>query len=174
MSDDYDGYDPLGWWDEVFPGLNRPEPPDNDSNDRRFVCVNCKVELQLLYVKSIERIWNDIGGAHLRVVHQCPCRAWARDAKYPYDDAALRRLFDGHMPHLPWPRVFGKPEEGEVVDNTTTPPVESPDDRRERELERWRFDLEGVETAQDFLNFCRGPRSLDEVVRAEFRAHWPT
>lgn len=152
------GMDPDDWWEHVMRHTS-PDPAPS-SEDRRYVCPKCKQELQLDYVKSVEAIPagldQPLHATMIRVVHACPCQAWVRRTRYPFDDVALARLFGTVHYYLPWPRAGGRDETGEVVDRPPSEPTV--EERNEALMERWRFDLEGVDTAHDFLLFCRGPR----------------
>lgn len=167
---------PFAWNASEHPGRKKavrkdpvPTPPNED---RRYVCMRCKTDLLLSVVKRIERIEPvnyALGKTTVRVVHDCPCANFVRAAVYPWDDQALARLFGSPRFSLPWPTTQGD-ERGEVAVGSPAPaPKPTWLDRREAVLDRWAWDLDGVTTAQDFLSQCRGPRSRDSEIVAEFK-----
>lgn len=140
-----------------------------DEGDRRYVCTRCKQELNLAWVKQVERIEQTLGrGVMVRIVHACPCTAWVRATRYPWDHSALMRLFGGDFT-LPWPQAIGD-EEG-VVDEV---PARSPDGYRspQQRGDDFAHAMDGVHTAQEFLDLCRGPRWRDDEVRSSYWKRW--
>ncbi|MGZ4518819.1 MAG: hypothetical protein ACXVGB_00175 [Mycobacteriaceae bacterium] len=135
----------------------KPTPPP-DNSDRRYVCTRCKKDLTLEVCKRIERVSTAPGEQPLvRIIHACPCTQWVRSTRYPWDDAAMRRLFNGQSPALPWPKVSGAEDKGEVASDPA--PVapggyKTPDEL----MVLWAWHLGGVTSAHDFLLWCRGPR----------------
>lgn len=174
-----DGWDPddgIGWEDynrrhpDGHPWAPPPEPEATGTAERRYVCMRCQVELSLTYIKRVERIEPmnyTTGKATVRMVHQCPCVNLVRATVYPWDDGALSRLFGGQRYTLPWPMTHQE-ERGEVATTATSPVGRTYLEEREKAVERWAWDLEGVTTAQDFLSQCRGPRSQDAEIVTEF------
>lgn len=174
-DEDGEPVNPFNAWGPRPIPRREPKAPDGSVEDRRYICTKCREELTLPVVKRVERIEPEsYGGGYgggkpeIRIIHACTCRAFVRKARYPFDHMALRRLFKGAYT-LPWPTTYAE-EKGEVASDPPVPPEPSPLERRELVMARARFDLGAVESADDFLMYCRGPRSEDDSIREEFAA----
>lgn len=118
---------------------------------RRYACRICQQELKLDGVHAVTYFPPAPGefDGYLDIDYACPNHDDGRKSiRFVYYPDALRRLFGGGMPELPWTR-------------------QPPDTRPKLTLmEKWRWHLSGVHTAHDFLLWCRGPREFAEGDRS--------
>jgi len=153
------------------PNKENSKIPKPDAGAARYVCSTCAQELfpqHLLYVRFANH-----GSTNLKIMYRCFCSIGAPlYAIYPFNPNALFRMF-GTVMDLPWPESeaklainnMNKMEEGEGI------PQWRPED--ETTMQRWDFDLEGVDTADDFLKFADKDRHRDDGLRKRFREENP-
>lgn len=146
-----------------------PEPgPEPDSSSARYVCARCKQELfpeNLFEVK-----YANYEQSNLRIMYSCECSPedTALYAIYPFNPNALYRMF-GYVVQIPWPHSEARiaATSGPGVELGTNIPQWRPEN--DQDMKVWNFHLDGVDTADDFLNFHPGNKYDDERTRRRFR-----
>jgi hypothetical protein len=121
-----------------------------------YQCALCGDEIVLQDVLSVH---DGYAIGYIEVSYICARRGEPRRGTFTFNEAALRRLFGGTVPDLPW---------GAGV--SSAPARSVPE--AERAALVWAWEVTQLESVDEFLLRCRGPRWKDEEIRREFRERW--
>ena len=133
-----------------------------------YLCPTCEKEIVHDQLFRVERLpggksplldeENDL----IRITYRHPCSPEPLCVAFMFELSALRRLFPGHQTVLmPWPKV-------QTVGNGIAVPIDWPSrgqdkSHNERLLERTAWEMAQLDTVNEFLLYCRGPRQPEEL-----------
>ena len=125
---------------------DEPEDPPSHifpfTKSRAYVCEKCHRGLTFSHVLYMSRITDDA----FMLGYTCPCtnNKTLMEQRFKVDRQAMKNLLQGLRPQLPYRAAPG--------------PYLSLTDESEKCLQVFAFDLDGIETVEDFLRYCNGPR----------------